>query len=292
MYVHIQRATPDQLQFSLNSDGRFVGFIKDAFYTGQVIDPHTGRTMLDRELERRLALAGRDRTGKRHADLLMRAYPWLREKLGWDVRQRVAFLDKCLRVCPQSDEAWLAFAELVKRRELPAAQKEVIRSHLTPVLTRFQNYPDFVSQVYGDLLAAFEPGEQVRLYQQAVALFERAGRPDLSCDARLRITDALAEQKKWQAAADGLVTTINRFPTEGRFVPKMTLKMQQVCAHYKGGNDRLARLYLDLVPKLAAYYGSEDSKYTQELSRQALDYFEQNQMHKYAAALRARAALK
>ena len=53
-------------------------------------------------------------------------------------------------------------------------------------------------------------------------------------------TEALAGQKKWQTAAEGLLTTVNRFPTEGRYVPKMTLKMQDVCANYKGGNDRLA----------------------------------------------------
>src|SRR5262249_39864154 len=96
IYAQIQQASAQQLRFSLNSDGRFQGFIKDAFYTGHVTDPHTGKQILDRDLERQLSLAGRDRAGKRHVELLMRAYPWLQEKLGWDARQRVAFLNKCL----------------------------------------------------------------------------------------------------------------------------------------------------------------------------------------------------
>src|SRR5437763_4401097 len=67
MYVQITQANAEKLQFTLNSDGRYVGFEKDAFYTGLVTDPQTGYVMLDRDMERRLNLAGRDRVGKRHA---------------------------------------------------------------------------------------------------------------------------------------------------------------------------------------------------------------------------------
>ena len=66
-YVTILKANADTFQFTLNSDGRFVGFEKDAFYTGHVTDPHTGKDMLDRDMERRFSLAGRDRAGKRQA---------------------------------------------------------------------------------------------------------------------------------------------------------------------------------------------------------------------------------
>jgi hypothetical protein len=288
MYVRIQKASPEQLQFTLNSDGRTVGFIKDALYTGHVTDPHTGQQMLDRDMERRLNLAGRDRVGKRHVEMLMRAYPWLAAKLSWDVKQRVAFLDKCLKICPQSDEPWQEFGRLVKAGELPAEEKGVIRQHVSSVLTQFKNYPDFIERVYLDLLPVFEPAEQVRMYQQAVTRFEQAGRADLSCAARLRITDALAEQKKWPDAGRGLMATIKRFPTEGRYVPKMTLRMQEVAGHYKGGNEQLAKLYIDLVPKLMAYYRKDDQTFSQQLYKQALDFFEKNQMAKYTKELRAR----
>src|SRR5262249_34119636 len=99
----------------------------------------------------------------------------------------------------------------------------------------------------------------------------------------------LAAQKKWQTAAEGLTTTIQRFPTEGRYVPKMTLKMQEVCGQYKGGNDKLAKLYVDLVPKLIAYYRNDDGPFQQELYKQALAFLEKNDMQKQAAELRARA---
>src|SRR5262245_4751727 len=290
MYVTIQKANADTFQFTLNSDGRYVGFEKDAFYTGQVTDPQTGKTLLDRDMERRLTLAGRDRAGKRQASLLMRAYPWLAEKLEWDVKQRVTFLDKCLHVCPRYDETWLEFVKLVKAGDLPADQKNTIRQHVTSALANFKDHPDFLERLFTDLLVVLDPAEQVRLQQQAVAQFEKAGRADLSCAARLQITDALIAQKKWQAAADGLTTTITRFPTERRYVPKMTLKMQEVSGQLKGGNDKLAKLYVDLVPKLFAYYGSDGSgKFHNELYKQALAFLEKNDMQKQAAELRARA---
>jgi hypothetical protein len=290
MYVQITQGSADKLQFTLNSDGRYVGFEKDAFYTGHVTDPQTGRDMLDRDMERRLNLAGRDRVGKRHAALLMRAYSWLTQKQNWDVRQRVAFLDQVLQVCPQADEAWLAFAQLVRQGDLSADHKPMIRDHVSRALTTFQKYPDFVERLLVDLLPVLDPAEQVRFNQQAVAQCERVGRADLCCSARLRIADALAAQKKYQSAADGLVTTINRFPTEGRYVPKLTKKMQEVCGEYKGGNERLAKLYLDLVPKLAAYYGRDGlSTFARELYKQAMEFYEKNELKKYTVALKAQA---
>jgi hypothetical protein len=95
LYVSIQQATRDRLTFSLVSDGRFIGFIKDAFYTGHVTDPQTGQDMLDRDMQRRLWVAGNDRAGKRQADLIMRAYPWLCQRLDLDVKARVAAIDRC-----------------------------------------------------------------------------------------------------------------------------------------------------------------------------------------------------
>ena len=289
-YVTIQKANADTFQFTLNSDGRYVGFEKDAFYTGHVTDPHTGKDILDRDMERRLTLAGRDRVGKRQTDLLMRAYPWLAEKLNWDVKQRVTFLDKCLHVCPQSEGPWLEFVKLVKAGDLPADQTSVLRAHVTSALTNFKSYPDFLERLFKDLLPVFPSDEQVRLHQQAVKGFEQSGRADLACAARLQITDALIAQKKWQTAADGLTTTITRFPTEGRYVPKMTEKMQEVCGQFKGGNEKLAKLYVELVPKLITYYGKDDlAKFQTELYKQALAFLEKNDMQKQAAELRARA---
>jgi hypothetical protein len=287
MYVKVNKATPGSLQFTISSDGRYQGFIKDAFYTGKVRDPQTGQVVLDRDLERRLYLAGSNRVGKRQVALLMGAYPWLQEKLNWDAGQRVAFLDKTLRLCPMSEEPWLEFVRMVKSNELGAAQKGAVRSHIALVLKQFEKHPDFIQRVFNDLLSLHEPAEQVRLYQQAVKLFEKASRPDLACEARLHITDALARGKKWQAAGEGLFTTVYRFPTEGRYVPKLLLKAQEVCPQYKGGKERLAKVYLDLVPRLVTYY-KEEKRYPDQVYQQAMEYLTANALTKQAAELKAR----
>src|SRR5260370_827486 len=88
-YVTIQKAGADSIQFTLNSDGRFVGFEKDAFYTGNVKDPHTGLNILDRDMERNLNLARHDRLGKPLRTLLLRAYPPLPTKLNRDLNPPV-----------------------------------------------------------------------------------------------------------------------------------------------------------------------------------------------------------
>ena len=49
MYVNVLSATKDELKFTLFSDGRFDG--KDNFFTGEVLDPQSGRVMLDRDME-------------------------------------------------------------------------------------------------------------------------------------------------------------------------------------------------------------------------------------------------
>src|SRR5262249_39309857 len=175
-------------------------------------DPRSGRQILDRDLERRLAVAGRDPLGKRHADLVMRAYPWLARRLELDAAARVAFLNKCLKVSPYEEEAWLEFARLVKAGELQADQKQVVLGQLASLQKTFANYPDFVRRMLDDLVAAQpDAGERVKLYEQAAALFERARRPDLACDARLKATELLCEQGRWQAAAQGLTLAIRKF---------------------------------------------------------------------------------
>src|SRR5262249_30049566 len=131
LLVQVEQATKEKITFSLISDGRFVGFVKDAFYTGTVMDPQSGRKMLDRDMERRLWVAGTDRFGKRQAELAMRAYPWLVKQLDLDLKARVGYLDRSLKVSPYNEAAWEAFAKMAKDGELKAAQKEVVLAHLT-----------------------------------------------------------------------------------------------------------------------------------------------------------------
>ncbi len=287
LLVQVEQATKDKVTFSLISDGRFVGFVKDAFYTGTVIDPQTCQKMLDRDMEQRLWVVGTDRVGKRQADLLMRAYPWLCRQLDLDLKARVSYLDRCLTVSPYNETAWKAFARMAKDGELKAAHKEAVLARLTSLSKTFANYPDFIWEVFDDILTVQpDPQERVRQYEIAVGVFERHKRPDLVCDARLKIAEQLGKQEKWPAAAQGLVTAVRKFPTEGRYVPKMTQQLREVSKHYKAGNDTLAKLYLDLVPAMVLHYEGDTNEYYTKMYDQAMEFFRENKLDKYAAELK------
>jgi hypothetical protein len=206
-----------------------------------------------------------------------------------DVKARVACLDACLKVSPYNEAAWLEFARLVKAGELEAAQKQVVRTHLSSMYRTFASYSDFVAKLLDDLVAvAAGAQERADLHEQAVALYERSNRADLACDARLKIAEHWARQKQWQKAAQGLTTTVKKFPTEGRYVPQMTAKLQEVSKNTKGGPAKLAQLYLELVPAMMIYYRGGEDEYAQKMYKQALAYLQDNAMDKQATQLTAK----
>jgi hypothetical protein len=288
MFVQIQSATKEHIRFSLVSDGRIQGFEKDQFFFGNVIDPQTGQQMIDREMEHRLGLVGRDPLAKRQARLVMGAYPWLSERLQLDTKGRVAYLDRCLKLLPSCEEAWLEFARLCKEGQLDSSQKAIVRSHLDSLTTTFANHPDFIARLVDDLLTV-QPSqsEKIRYYESIYALYEKKKRPDLACAARLKLTDLLCEQEKWPTAGKGLIATIRKFPNEGRYVPQMTKKLQEVVSHYKEGPAALAQLYVELVPTMTVYYGKEGSGYCDKLYDQAKAYLEESKQDKSVAKLKA-----
>jgi hypothetical protein len=282
--VQLHSSSAERIQFSLESVGRYQSM---NFYTGSVTNPQTGRGTIDRDLERQLSVLGNNRSGTRQARLLMRAYPWLAEDQTWGTTERVKFLDKCLRLCPLCDEAWVEFARLVKAGELTESNKEVVREHVNSLLTKYALYPDFVARMLTDVAGVFPAAEMVNVYTKAATQFGKDERPDLLCDVQLRVTDLLVAQKKHDTAFTGLVNAINRFPLEGRYIPHMTKKLQELAPNVKDGTNKLSKLYLDLVPKLVAHYRKDKlTKVGDTLVEQALDFFAQNQMSKQADMLK------
>ncbi len=290
MYIQVVTATKDVLKVNLVSDGRIEGFQKDQFYTGQVLDPQTGKTMLDRDMERRLAVVGRDAPAKRQADLVMRAYPWLSQQRNLDTAGRVEYLDRCLNKVSQYNEAaWLEFAKLCVDGKLEAEQKKVVLNHLGNLQKTFAGYPDFVARLTDDLLLIqTDAGERIKSYEQLIASEEKAGRPDLACASRLKMTELWIKQEKWQNAGQGLITTIKKFPTEGRYIPQLTKKLQEVAGKYKDGNTALASLYLELIPAMVIYYGKDEPPFCTKLYDEGLAYMESNNLEKQTQLLKSK----
>lgn len=288
MYINVTSATKAELKFVLHSDGRFDG--KDHFYTGQVLDPQSGKQMLDRDMERRLWVAGSDRLGKRLSALLMRVYPSIALAASFSTEEKVAYLDQCLKVSKYNEDAWLQFALLAKRGELKDENKKIALGHLASLRQTFTNYPDFIWRIFDDLIEVADDAEKTKQYEAVLAQFQKAKRADLVCDARLKLTDLLIARAKHATALTGLTATVRAFPTEGRYVPKLMKKMEEVAPAVKAGPAQVAQVYVDLLPGMITYYKSDTIVYYKTMREQARTFFEQNQLTQAAATLEARIA--
>src|SRR5262249_43402317 len=146
----LKQVTKSQILFSLESHGRYN---KDKYYTGDLRDPQTGLPMLDRDMELRLTVVGLDRQAKRHAGLVMRSFPLLRDQLGLDVPAQMAYLDKAMGVNPYNEDAWQTLAKLSKEGKIDKGQGKKMVTYANKLLATFKKFPDFTWKVMNDLLA-------------------------------------------------------------------------------------------------------------------------------------------
>jgi hypothetical protein len=289
MWVEVRSVQKDKIDFVLMSEGRY---LLDQYYVGTLKDPKSGKKMTDRDLERRLTFVGAAPQNARHADLLMRAYPLYRERKNLTPAQQVAYLRKVLEIFPSAERAWLALAELY--REGTTADHSTAVSTVNRAFTTFARFPDFFWAIQDDLITAVKDRlVRTSLYEKSVLSFEALGRPDLACEARLKLVDYQVEAKEYKKAADGLAQTVRKFPAEGRYVPKMMDRLEEVCRLMKGktGTDLLARFYLEVLPKVPRKRGSEPSQYCIKLYEKAVAFFKENNRPREAALLEQQLAL-
>lgn len=279
MYVQITHASFDKLTFTLQSDGRFQGFLKDAFYTGFVLNPQTGKELLDRDMERRLFAIGTDREGKRQADWAMRVYGPLSEQLNLDAKAKAAYLDKCLKLSVYNDDAWLELGKLAQAGASEGEAKKLTEL-LNTIHKTFAKYPDFIANILDGGLAEAMPksADRIKLYEKTLAQFEIAKRADLACAVRLKIADLQAADAKWKAAADGLTLTVKKYATEGRYVPKLTAKLGEVAPNVPGAVKSTGALYAELIPAMINYYRDDQGEFCRQMIGQALKFCEEHQL--------------
>jgi hypothetical protein len=290
MWVSVAKAGATGVKFQLVSDGRTRGFERDAFYVGHLTDPHTGKRILDRDMERQLSVVGADPLAQRQARLAMRAYPAVVKEASLDVKERIAFLDRCLQVCPRAEGPWLEFARMTKMGELSGSWKSVAAARLATLARSFAQYPDFVARLSADLLTTEEPAGKIKHYAHVAAIYEKAARPDLACDTRLKLSQLYSEQKRWKEAAQALTLAVNKYPTEGRHIPRLLQAYEKVCENYEQGVKPLANLYVKLGPALVLHYRGERNKFLDQVLKQAKRFLDEKKLDKLAATFEARVA--
>ena len=287
MWVEVKAVSKDKIDFALMSEGRYLG---DQYYVGTVVDPRTGSDMTDRDMERRLTFLGLAPQASRHADLLMRAYPVVREQRKLTAPQQVAYLKKVHDIFPSDEKAWLELAKLFKDGK---ATDEIQTTLMADrALTTFARYPDFSWRVLDDLMTPVtDKAKRTRLFEKYVASYEILARPDLACEARLKLAEYQAEAKDYKKAADGIAVTCLKFPSEGRYVPKMMTKLEEICKDYKGtsagnGTKLLGEFYVKFLPLIPKRRGDEVSKYCVAMYEQGIAFLESNNKAVEAAGLK------
>jgi hypothetical protein len=271
MWVELGSVTPTGFTFTLQSEGRFFG---DKYYVGSVIDPHTGQLATDRQLELRLHTLGMDLIAKRQTDLVMRAYPMLCEKLHPELPEQLEFLGLVLKSCPGNEEAWKALARMSKEGQITKATSKPMLRALEVMFRTFDKFPDFTWVIFDDM-TAFEDRvpQRANLYARLAGMYERAERIDLSCEARLRHADLLANNKQAPEAVVSLAAAVMLFPDEGRYVPKLLDRLDSLCKGDKKSEQQLARLYQQFLPKVPRMRGDEPSDFCLAMYKRGIDCF-------------------
>ncbi len=268
MWVEVRAVNRDAVAFTLESFGRYN---IDRYYVGHLKNPQTGKPTTDRELERRLTAVGKAPLSSRHAELLMRAFPIVRDAKQYTTKQQLAYLQKVLRVYPMCGEAWVELAALHHDGKLTDAQDAT--RLVDRAITLFARFPDFSWKVVPDLMTAQKERQyRTRTFNKLVTTYESLGRPDLACEARLKLVEYHEQAKEYRMAFDGLAFTVRKFPDEGRYVPRMVSRMEEVSQEIKNGDTLMTRFWLEVLPKVPPRRGGEVSEYCVKLHEQAIAY--------------------
>ena len=274
MWVELKAVNPTSITFSLESNGRYRG---DKYYVGTLRDPKSGDRTTDRQLELRLHTVGMDAIAKRQSDLVMAAYPHLVDKLSLEMYDQFSLINRVVDLCPGNERAWQMLAQMASEEIV----KEKHHKQMTGILNRFfetfAHFPDFTWTIFDDLIA-FEDRlkERIKLYERLVLLYQLAQRPDLACEARLRLSDLLIEDERQLEAVAGLAVTVYAFADDGRYVPRMLDRIELICQDVEGSTPHLLRFYNTFLPKIPQKRGDRPSKYCMKMYRRGIARFREH----------------
>ena len=289
MWVELGQITRTGFTFTLESHGRFR---YDHYYKGNLHDPQTGEPTTDRDVERRLHAVGMDPLAKRHADLVMRAYPMLRERTEMDTTKQLQFLSRVIDLSPGNEEAWIALAKMSREGQITKTNSKPMMRVLEGLFTTFARLPDFTWVVFDDLVSSQDlPRQRAALFGRLAGLYEQAGRPDLSCEARLKYAEYLVEDERQDDAIRGLAAGILLFPQEGNFVPKMLDRLEGLCKEQRDAKKHLAPFYQQFLPAISPKRGSRPSNYCMEMYQRGIQRFREAGLDDLAQAYQAQLAV-
>jgi hypothetical protein len=114
------------------------------------------------------------------------------------------------------------------------------------------------------------------MFNRLALMYIAAQRPDLACEARLKLTDLFIADEQQKAAIDGLASTIYAFVDEGRYVPRMLDRLEQICKDVEGSTLALLAFYNTFLPKIPQTRGSRPSDYCIKMYERGIAKFKQH----------------
>ncbi len=271
MWVELSHMTRDHIGFTLQSHGRYRSH---RYYVGRLRDPQSGQEISDRQLELRLHLAGDNVQNKRHADLVMRAYPTIAALEDFTPKQRWEFLAATLALCPGNEAAWHAAAQLAKDHSGEKEYEKYVTAALDQMFHTFAAFPDFTWEIFDDLVS-YDPHIRTRmeLHARLLKMYERASRPDLASKACLKLVDYLVADQRQGEAIAGLAHSIKAFPDEGTIVPALLDRLESLCGDSDAAKAELAQFYAEFLPLVPPMRDDQVSPYCMKMLERGIARF-------------------
>ncbi|MEQ8789008.1 MAG: hypothetical protein RIC55_22035 [Pirellulaceae bacterium] len=272
-WVVLNQVGPKKISFSLESHGRYRG---DAYYVGTLGHPQTGLQTTDRQMELELHTVGMDRTAKRHAALVMKSWPMIRQQKELPVGEQFAFLAEVTGLCPGETDAWREMAAINKSGKVEGKDRRLAVKALDELFRTYANFPDFTWVVFDDMIA-FEPDlkKRIGLFQRLVAMYVTAKRPDLASQAQLKLTDMLLEDGQVDAAGNGLIQMLLAFADDGRNVRPALERLEVLC---KGAGDQGAAIldtfWQSFLPRVPKTRGGTPTQHAYQMHQRALEWYQ------------------
>lgn len=276
MWVEVKSVNKTSITFSLESHGRYH---YDKYYVGTLKDPKNGKEITDRQLELRLHNIGTNPLAKRHVDRLVELLPYFAEKHQLTPPKKLNYLEQLKDLCLGHEGVWREVSEMAANPEVKRNQKSALRKLVSDLFRTFSKHPDFTWEIFDSLVDSEEDNsERSKLYERLVLMYTKVERPDLACEARLKVAQLQVAEGEKIDAVKGLSETIYAFPDEGRYVPKMLDQVELICSDIEDSDKHLLAFYDRFLPRIPPFRGTSPNKFCVSMYERAIKLFREHNL--------------
>lgn len=276
MWIEVQEGNGRPI-YSIENAGRF---FNQNYYVGNIGDPIKDITVTDRQFTMKLYSIGQDQTVYRHSELVFEILDDLANQENWSSMDQWEYLVNLIKLNPISEKAWQRMARMVQQGEMKGHDIQV-KKMVAQLLINFRQFPDFIETVFDDLIS-FDSNvkKKTQYYGKLCSQYEKAKRPDLSCNARIKYANYLVLDKQTQEALHGLANSCYLFPNEGNIVPKVLDTMDRIINDTSDSEKKLEYLksmtlfYQQFLPLLKTDKNGKLNKYEKRLYERAISTFQ------------------